>query len=132
MTQVSKTGSMPVDLTSMANIPTSVADTVTFASPILPLYSSDSVSNGLVGLGTMLLSFFTDHAVTVTITRYLDQFGLIPNGAGDAHTTTGGFQEQLLSYGGTPAFYWGYTIANASGSTCNITHAGIAAYPNAL
>ena len=122
---------MPFNVSAAALIPASILTSVTYTSPILPLFYGDPYISALIGYNQIVIALTSDHVVTITIQRYLDAAGLIPVGAAATQATTANVAGYCATSATIPAFYFGFTIANASGSTAVITNSGVALLPNA-
>ncbi len=121
---------MTVDMTTEAAIPSSLLTANTYTSPILPLYQGSYYVGALVGYGQVVVALKSTQVVTINVQRFLDPNGLIPVGAVVTQATTANVASYAATSAVVPALYWGFTIANASGSTATITNAGAAMSPN--
>ncbi len=119
-----------VDVSTAAAIPASLATTVTYTSPILPLYQGSTYVGALVGYGQAAVALKSTEIVTITIQRYLDSAGLKPVGAAVTQATTANVAAYATTSVVVPCLYWGFTVYNATGNTATITNAGAMLLPN--
>lgn len=131
MTQpvTSYASNIPLNLTTQALIPTSLLTATTYTSPILPLFNANPFMGTLTGFGATVVALHSSQVVTITVQRYLDAAGLIPVEAAASVATTANTAAYVVSNAAAPAYYVGFTISNASGSTATITNPGVAALP---
>jgi hypothetical protein len=121
---------MCIDVSDVAAIPTSILTATTYTSPIMPLFKGSPFIGALIGYGQVVVALKSTQVVTITIQRYLDPLGQIPVGAAATQATTANTAGYAATSAGIPALYWGFTIANASGSTATITNSGAMMLPN--